>query len=95
MALHNPPHPAETLREDVLPALGLSVTAFARHLGMARDTVSRVLNGHASISTDFALRLELAGLSRAEVWIGGQVDYDLWLARQGALPDVECLHVAE
>lgn len=94
MALHNPPHPAKTLREDVLPALGLSVTAFARHLGMARETVSRVLNGHSSISTDFALRLELAGLSRAEVWIGAQTDYDLWQARQGVLPEVERLHAA-
>lgn len=94
MALHNPPHPAETLREDVLPALGLNVTQFAAALGMSRVAISRVLNGAAGISTELAIRLELAGLSRAEVWMGAQADYDLWQARQGELPHVERLQGA-
>ncbi|WP_374489101.1 HigA family addiction module antitoxin [Zoogloea sp.] len=79
--MHNPPHPGETLREDVLPALGLSVTQAAAELGINRVTLSRVLNGKAGISIDLALRLEswLDGPS-AESWLKGQLAYDLWHA---------------
>ncbi|TVS19667.1 MAG: addiction module antidote protein, HigA family, partial [Gammaproteobacteria bacterium] len=44
MTMHNPPHPGEILRDDVLPALGLSVTAAARELGVTRAALSRVLH---------------------------------------------------
>ena len=43
--IHNPPHPGETLREDVLPALGLTVTEAAAQLGVTRAALSRVLYG--------------------------------------------------
>ncbi|MDC6133500.1 HigA family addiction module antitoxin [Burkholderia gladioli] len=43
--ISNPPHPGETLREDVLPALGLTVTEAAAQLGVTRAALSRVLNG--------------------------------------------------
>jgi addiction module HigA family antidote len=56
--MHNPPHPGETLREDVLPALGLTVTEAAAQLGVTRAALSRVLNGRAAISPEMALRLE-------------------------------------
>jgi addiction module HigA family antidote len=81
--MFNPPHPGETLREDVLPALGLSVTQAASELGVNRVTLSRILNGKAGISVDFALRLEawLDGPS-AESWLKGQLAYDLWQAEQ-------------
>ncbi len=81
--MFNPPHPGETLREDVLPALGLSVTEAAAELGVNRVTLSRILNGKAGISVDFALRLEawLDGPS-AESWLKGQLAYDLWQAEQ-------------
>jgi len=79
--MHNPPHPGETLREDVLPALGLTVTQAAQELGINRVTLSRVVNGKAGISVDLALRLEawLDGPS-AESWLKGQIAYDLWQA---------------
>lgn len=54
----NPPHPGETLREDVLPALGLTVTEAAAQLGVTRAALYRVLNGRAAISPVMALRLE-------------------------------------
>ena len=47
MRMHNPPHPGETLREDVLPALGISVAEAARQVGVSRVALSRVLHGHA------------------------------------------------
>lgn len=56
--IHNPPHPGETLRDDVLPALGVSVTKAAEQLNVSRAAFSRVLNGRAAISPEMALRLE-------------------------------------
>jgi len=86
MRMHNPPHPGETLREDILPAFGLSVAEAARQLGISRVALSRVLHGHAAISVDLARRLE-AWLAKpngrgpsAETWLRGQVAYDLWQA---------------
>lgn len=83
--MHNPPHPGETLREDVLPALELTVTEAAQQLGVSRATLSRVLNGRSAISPEMALRLEAwLGVERggrAEVWLQQQLAYDLWQAR--------------
>lgn len=92
--MHNPPHPGETLREDVLPALGLTVTQAARELGINRVTLSRVLNGKAGISVDLALRLEawLDGPS-AESWLKGQLSFDLWQAEQQSKTKVIIRHV--
>ncbi len=91
--MFNPPHPGETLKEDILPALGLTVTEAARQLGVTRTAFSRVLNGHAAISPDMARRIE-AWLGqdrggRADLWLGMQLDYDLWQARQKPAPKVE------
>ncbi len=68
--MHNPPHPGETFREDVLPAHDLTVTQAAKELGINRVTLSRVLNGKAGIRIDLALRLEawLDGPT-AESWL--------------------------
>ncbi len=87
--MHNPPHPGETLREDVLPALDISVTEMARRLGLARETLSRILHGRAPISPDLAVRLERAGIGRARTWLAVQGDYDLWQAEHRAQPDIE------
>jgi len=90
--LHNPPHPGETLREDVLPALGLSITEAARQLGITRASLSRVLHGHAAISPEMALRLEawlgVENGGRADVWLAQQAAYDLWKARSAGMPQV-------
>ncbi len=87
--MYNPPHPGETLKEDVLPALGLTVTKAAEQLGVSRITLSRVLNGKAAISLDMALRLEswLDGPT-AESWLKGQLAYDLWQAERRKRPEV-------
>ncbi|KJS04333.1 MAG: LacI family transcriptional regulator [Gammaproteobacteria bacterium BRH_c0] len=84
--MHNPPHPGLTLRDDVLPALGLTVTGAAEQLGVARVTLSRVLNGHAAISPEMALRIEAwLGVERggdARLWLAEQSAYDMWQAQQ-------------
>lgn len=86
--MHNPPHPGETLRDDVLPALGLTVTDAAAQLGVTRAALSRVLNGKAAISPEMALRLERwLGINhggRASVWLAMQSACDLWAAERTA-----------
>lgn len=90
--IFNPPHPGDTLREDVLPELKLSVTQAAEQLGVTRTALSRVLNGHAAISPEMALRLEqwlgIENGGRADLWIAQQAAFDLWQARQKGMPRV-------
>jgi len=75
--MFNPPHPGVVLRDF----LGeMSVTDVAAHLGVTRAALSRVLNGRAAISVDMALRLSEALGTSPDVWIGMQVQYDLWQA---------------
>ena len=83
MAMKNPPHPGRSIRENCLEPLGISVTEAAGVLGVARHTLSRVLNGHASISPEMAIRLEKAGWSNADFWLRRQTSYDLAQARKG------------
>ena len=84
--MFNPPHPGLTLRDDVLPALGLSVTQAAQQLGVSRVALSRVLNGRAAISPEMALRIEAwLGVSRggdARLWLAEQSAFDVWQAQQ-------------
>ena len=82
MAMKDPPHPGRSIRENCLIPLGLSVTAAAEVLGVARHTLSRVLNGRAAISPEMAIRLEKAGWSSAEFWLRRQTTYDLVQARK-------------
>ena len=92
MRMFNPPHPAEIIKEDILPELGLSVTEAARQLGVSRVALSRVLNGKAAISAEMALRLHLwlgDNSPSAESWLHQQADSDLFLASQNGLPNVE------
>lgn len=80
--MYNPPHPGETLKEDVLSDLGLTVTEAARQLGIPRGKLSRVLAGRAPITADLAVRLDRwIGIS-AESWLRVQMQHDLWQAEQ-------------
>lgn len=84
--MFNPPHPGLTLRDDVLPALGLTVTEAAQQLDVSRVTLSRVLNGRAAVSPEMALRIEAwLGKERggdARAWLAQQSAYDMWQAAQ-------------
>jgi antitoxin HigA-1 len=84
MEMFNPPHPGESIREDCIKAVGLTVTTAAAELGISRQSLSEVLNGHNGVSADMALRLENNGWGSAEGWLRNQASYDLWHARQAA-----------
>ncbi len=81
MAMKNPPHPGLSIKENCLVPLGLNITEAARVLGVARHTLSCVLNGHAAISPEMAIRLEKVGWSNAEFWLRRQTAYNLMQAR--------------
>ena len=82
MAMKDPPHPGCSIKENCLEPLGLTVTDAAKVLGVARHALSRVLNGHADVSPELAIRLEKAGWSNAEFWLRRQTAYNLMQARR-------------
>lgn len=84
MPMKNPPHPGEIIRDLYVEPLGLTVTEAAIGLGVARKTLSLLLNGHASISPEMAVRLSLAFGRTAESWLLLQMQYDLAKVRNRA-----------
>jgi addiction module HigA family antidote len=80
--MHNPPHPGEALREDILPALKLSTQSLAKRLGCPLSQLTPVLQCIAPVTNELAAQLELAGLGRADQWIAQQAAYDLWQEQQ-------------
>ena len=82
MPMKNPPHPGHSIRDACLEPLKLTVTDAARVLGVARHTLSRVLNGQAGISPEMAIRLEKAGWSNADHWLRLQTAFDLAQVRR-------------
>jgi addiction module HigA family antidote len=81
MAMRNPPHPGGIIRRQCLEPLGLSVTEAARGLGVTRQALSDLVNEKAGISVEMAIRLAKAFGSSPETWLGMQMAYDLWQAR--------------
>lgn len=77
-----PTHPGSVLREDVLPALQLSVSEVARQLRITRQTLHRVLSGKAGISPEMAVRLGKFCGNGPSLWLRMQQSYDLWHAEQ-------------
>lgn len=75
--MKNPPHPGLSVRLDCLEPLGLSVTEAARKLGVSRKQLSDVVNGHAGISPEMAIRLDKAFGGGADTWVRLQAGYDL------------------
>jgi addiction module HigA family antidote len=82
MKMFNPPHPGEVIKELCIKPLGLTVTEAAQKLGVARNTLSRVLNGQAGISPEMAVKLSIVFCPSAESWLRQQMEFDLWQAEQ-------------
>ena len=84
MAMKNPPHPGEVIRELCIDPLGLTVTAAAKGLNVSRKAFSELLNGHAGISPEMAIRLSKGFGGSAESWLRQQMAYDLAKAQKNA-----------
>lgn len=84
MAMKNPPHPGLSVRHDCLEPLGLNVTDAAKKLGVSRKQLSDIVNCHAGISPEMAIRLDKAFGGGAETWLRVQAAYDLAQAMKNA-----------
>jgi addiction module HigA family antidote len=92
--MFNPPHPGEVLQDTVLADGRISVSEFARKLGVSRVALSRMVNGRAAVSADMALRLAAALGGSAESWLQMQSAYDLWVASKKRKVRVQPLKLA-
>jgi addiction module HigA family antidote len=91
MAMFNPAHPGEVLKELVIDSLELTITDVAKHLDVSRKTLYKVLNTKGSVTPEMAVRLELAfGKPSADHWLRLQNAHDLWKTRQ----EQSSLHVS-
>ena len=81
--MFNPPHPGAFLAEE-LECLGVSAREFARHIGVAPSSVTRILNEEGPISPDMAVRIAAAlkGPDAADMWLRMQANHDAWQAEQ-------------
>lgn len=86
-----PAHPGEILREDVLPALGVSKAAFAVYLGISRITLYKLLNEEQPVTLELVLRLGKALGNCARFWLALQAKRDIWEAEQDGGIDVKPL----
>ena len=96
-----PTHPGAILREDVLPSLpGMSVSAFARSLGVSRQTLHSVLSERSGVSAEMVLRLGKLLGNGAQLWLDMQTKFDLWQAEAklhdelGQMKQLESLAIA-
>jgi addiction module HigA family antidote len=76
-----PTHPGAVLREDVLPALGISISQAARDLGVSRQLLHGILAERVSISPEMALRIGKLCGNGPDLWLRMQIERDLWEAR--------------
>ena len=79
-----PTHPGAVLREDVLPALGISQGQLATHMGVSRLTVSELVHEKRGLSAEIAVRLAMVLRTTPETWLRMQQAVDLWEAQQDA-----------
>ncbi len=77
-----PVHPGEVLKEDVLPALDLSVSEAARQLRISRQTLHRILKGTHGITPEMAVRLGKFCGNGPGLWLRMQQSFDLWKANE-------------
>ena len=82
MAMHNPPHPGEFIRDVYITPFDISVRKVAASLGVSPSTLNRLLNGESNVSPVMALRLSKALGRSPESWLEMQHCYDLWQARK-------------
>lgn len=86
--MHNPASPGELLKEFMG---GVTATELARHIGVARATISRILNGRSAVTMDLSMRLGAAlGLS-LDFFSKAQLQYDLWIECRKKRPKIRRL----
>ena len=80
--LTDPSHPGEVLSELYLLPLGMKAPTLARHLGVPRTRIERLLRGETALSADTAMRLAAFFRTTPEHWMNLQRAWDLARARE-------------
>jgi antitoxin HigA-1 len=75
-------HAGDWLKSEIVDPASVSVTALAEHFGVSRQALSALLNGHASLSADMAIRFEKAFGVKADTLLRMQTTYELAEARK-------------
>lgn len=81
MKMIPPPHPGETIEEDYLKPLAMSVNQLAKALGVGATRMSEIVRGKRGVTADTALRLARYFNTSAEFWLNLQTFYDLRMAQ--------------
>lgn len=84
-----PVHPGETLREDVLPAIGKPKAEIARLLGISRQTLYDILSEKQAITPGIALRVGKLCGNGPDLWMNLQTNYDLQIAKRELADELE------
>jgi addiction module HigA family antidote len=84
-----PSHPGAILRDDILPALGLSVSEAARQLRVSRQRLHAILSERSAVSPEMAVRLGRFCGNGSGLWLRMQVEHDLWHAERKLHDEVE------
>jgi len=84
-----PPHPGETIKEDILEPLGMSVNQMAKALGITAARLNDIVRGKRGITANTALRLARYLGTSPDFWLGLQLEYDLRLAKQTEQKEIE------
>jgi len=91
--MFNPPHPGEILKELYIEPLGISITEFALKIGVRRATASDLINGKSALTTKMAIKLAKAFNTSPDMWLGLQMQFDIWTEEQKYIPnDVQVMY---
>ncbi len=84
MPTNRPPvHPGEILLEEFMKPYGMTQIEIAKRIGVSRKHISEIVNGRKGISTDIALRLSRLFGTSPELWLNGQLAWNVWHAMRG------------
>lgn len=87
-----PTHPGAMLREDFMPEYSLTVSKFAKAIGVSRQTVNELLRERRAVSPEMALRLSRFFGNTPEFWLNAQRAYDLWIVARNLKKNIDRIH---
>jgi len=87
--MHSPLHPGKFIKQTFLDELDISASELSRRIGVARSTVSRLVDTRTDISIEMAQRLSTGLHGTPEFWINMQTNYNLWVARDNRFENID------
>jgi addiction module HigA family antidote len=74
---YRPSHPGRIIKRN-LDALGMTIEAFAEHIGTSRQTVHAIISGRSAVRAEMAVRLAQAFNTTSQFWLRMQINHDVW-----------------